>query len=133
MVYEAQRVKEGTKQKMNVNILADFQENGQDKNEPHIVCGVSDEMIAGTIIKKKLEDQGCRVQSLTVIDGIWTLEQLHDMANYGDYLDRVNYRIIYLSSEMVEHLQKVRNNPKEAEKIRMELNDRIKKRRSNKR
>ena len=117
---------------MNVNILADFQENGRDKNEPHIVCGISEEMIAGAIIKKKLEDRGCKVQSLTVIDGIWTLEQLHDMANYGDYLDRVNHRIIYLSSEMVEYFQKVKNDPKEAEKNRMELNDRIQKRRNNK-
>ena len=37
---------------MNVNILVDFKENGRDKNEPHIVCGVSDEITAGKLLRK---------------------------------------------------------------------------------
>ena len=87
---------------MNVNILVDFKENGRDKNEPHIVCGVRDEITAGKVVKKKLESRGCKVQCLTVIEGIWTLEQLHDMANYGDYLDKVNHKMMLGSKEFVK-------------------------------
>lgn len=108
---------------MSVNILADFKENGMDKNEPHIVCGVNDEFVAGAIIKKQLESRGCQVQSLIVIDGVWTVEQLHDMANYGDNLDKVTHRVIYLSGDMITYLNSIRNNPKEAQKVRAELNE----------
>ena len=113
---------------MNVNILVDFKENGRDKNEPHIVCGVRDEITAGKVVKKKLESRGCKVQCLTVIEGRWTLEQLHDMANYGDYLDKVNHKIIYLSDEMIEYFRSIHNNPDAANKIRAELSERIRER-----
>lgn len=44
-----------------MNILADFKENGIDKNEPHIVLYTDNEYEAGMIIKAKLEERGCKV------------------------------------------------------------------------
>ena len=46
---------------MKVNIVADFKENGKDKNEAHIVVGTCNEMIAGETVRRKLEAQGCVV------------------------------------------------------------------------
>ena len=65
---------------------------------------------------------------MTVIEGVWTLEQLHDMANYGDYLDKVKHKVIYLSDEMIEYFRSIHNNPDMANKIRAELSERIRKR-----
>ena len=62
---------------MSVNILADFKENGIDKNEPHIVLHTDNEMVAGMAVKQTLEDRGYKVESLIVVEGDWTLEQLH--------------------------------------------------------
>ena len=67
---------------MKVNIVADFKENGMDKNEPHIVGGTNNEMVAGYAVMRKLQAQGCDVQMLTVIDGDWSLKELHDITNY---------------------------------------------------
>lgn len=46
---------------MSVNILADFKENGIDKNEPHIVLHTDNEMVAGMAVKQTLEDRGYKV------------------------------------------------------------------------
>lgn len=85
---------------MSVNILADFKENGIDKNEPHIVLFTDNELLAGQIVKEKLEQQGCKVESLIVVEGQWTVEQLHDMANYGKDIHKVKSHLLYVSPEM---------------------------------
>jgi len=113
---------------MSVNILADFTENGLDKNKPHIVAGTNDIYLAGKIVKNKIEDQGCIVQSLTVVDGIWTLKQLHDMANYGDNLSQANARVIYVSKEALEYFEMLKNCPEEREGIQQEIANRRKRR-----
>lgn len=114
--------------KMKVNIVADFKENGMDKNEPHIVGGTNDEMVAGYAVLRKLQAQGCDVQMLAVIDGDWSLKELHDMANYGMYRDKVQPRVIYLSEEARAYLGSIRNDPEEAKRLRKELAERQKRR-----
>ena len=111
---------------MSVNILADFKENGADKNRPHIVCGTNNVHLAAMKVKDGLEKQGYVVQALTVVDGYWTLDQLHDMANYGMYLDQVNARVVYVSKEEMEWVEELKQCPKK----RAELNQEIKRRRA---
>lgn len=113
---------------MSVNILVDFTENGIDKNEPHIVAGTDDVYLAGRIVKNKIEDQGGLVQSLTVVTGMWTLDQLHDMANYGDNMAKAEVRLIYVSADTLEYFKRVHNNPSEQMKIRQEIARRRKER-----
>lgn len=43
---------------MKVNIVADFKENGMDKNEPHIVGGTNNEMVAGVCCDEKITGAG---------------------------------------------------------------------------
>jgi len=43
---------------MSINILADFTENGIDKNEPHIVPLTDNVYVAGMAVKQKLENRG---------------------------------------------------------------------------
>lgn len=110
---------------MKVNIVADFKENGKDKNEAHIVVGTCNEMIAGETVKRKLEAQGCVVQSLVAIEGDWTLEELHDIANYGKYMDRVVSRIIYLSPEAMFFMERLKCDPELAKRTREEIKERL--------
>ena len=92
---------------MKCNILVDYIENGIDRNRPHIVLGAKNEIIAGMAVKKEYEENDCIVQSMTLIDGDYTLDQLHAMANYGDGIDKVNYRIIYVSEKTMEYFKKM--------------------------
>lgn len=110
---------------MKVNIIADFTKNGEDKNEPHIVAGTDDIYLAGQIVKSKLEKEGCIVQTLFVVDGDWTLDQLHDMANYGTGLDSVHTRPLYASKETLEFMEELRNNPAMKEMWQQEINRRM--------
>lgn len=106
-VYMRTRRKErNTSKKMKVNIIADFKENGVDKNEPHIVVDAVSEMAAGHAVKEKIEAQGGSVQMLTVVEGEWTLEELHDMANYGIGKENAVSRILYLSLEARDYFEK---------------------------
>ena len=53
-VYMRTRRKErNTSKKMKVNIIADFKENGVDKNDAHIVVDAVSEMAAGHAVKGK--------------------------------------------------------------------------------
>lgn len=113
---------------MKVNIVADFKENGIDRNEPHIIVGTNSEMIAAHVVLKKLQAQGRDAQMLVVIDGDWTLDELHDIANYGMYRDKVQPRVIYLSPEAEECLHRLRNDPVEAQRVKEELAERLKSR-----
>lgn len=106
---------------MHVNILADFTENGMDRNEPHIVCGTNNVYLAAQVVKDKLEKQGCKVQTLFVIEGTWTLEQLYDMANYGDGLEKVQVRPVYMSEEALLFMEELKNNPAMSKKLQQEL------------
>ena len=119
-------MKKGLLFTMNVNILADFTKNGVDKNEPHIVCGTDDVYLAGQIVKRKLEKEGCVVQSLIVIDGNYTLDQLHDMANYGIGLQKECVRPIYISGDTLRFIQELMNDPQKREELQQELNRRLK-------
>lgn len=96
---------------MKVNIIADFTKNGKDMNEPHIVRYTDDVYLAAKIVKYKLEKEGCIVQALFAVDGDWTLEQLHDMANYGMNLDKSYPRLLYASAEAVQFMEEMNNNP----------------------
>lgn len=125
-VYMRTRRKErNTSKKMKVNIIADFKENGVDKNEPHIVVGAVSEMAAGHAVKEKIEAQGGSVQMLTVVEGEWTLEELHDMANYGIGKENAVSRILYLSLEARDYFEKIKNDPEEAKRLREELAKRM--------
>lgn len=93
---------------MHVNILADFTENGMDRNEPNIVNGTDNVYLAAQVVKDKLEKQGCKVQALFSVDGDWTLEQLHDMANYGMNLDKSHPRLLYASAETVQFMEELK-------------------------
>jgi hypothetical protein len=106
---------------MSVNILADFKENGIDKNEPHIVLHTDNEMVAGMAVKQTLEDRGYKVESLIVVEGDWTLEQLHDMANYGADIEKVKSHILFLSEDMIRYMNELRNNPAEKKRLDEEL------------
>lgn len=106
---------------MHVNILADFTENGVDRNEPHIVGGTDNAYFAAQIVKHKLEEQGCVVLALFAVDGTWTLEQLHDMANYGDNLDQVQAHPVYMSEEAIHFMEMLSKNPAMNEKMQQEL------------
>lgn len=129
-VYMRIRRKErNTSKKMKVNIIADFKENGVDKNEPHIVVGAVSEMAAGHAVKEKTEAQGGSVQMLTVVEGEWTLEELHDMANYGIGKENAVSRILYLSLEARDYFEKIKNDPGEAKRLREELAKRMRTRR----
>lgn len=110
---------------MKVNILVDFKVNGLDKNEPHIVIGAVNEDAAGIILRQELERKGYDVQAMFVVEGDYTLEQLHDMANYGTDLDKAKHRLIYLSEEAVRYFAHIRNDSEEAERIRRELQERL--------
>ena len=83
-------------------------------------------MVAGYAVMRKLQAQGCDVQMLTVIDGDWSLKELHDITNYGMYRDKVQSRVIYLSAEAREYLERVRNDPEEAKRLKEELAERMK-------
>lgn len=111
---------------MGVNILADYTENEIDKNESHIVLYTDDVYMAGRIVKEKLESQGYKVQSLIVVNGIYTLDELHDMANYGEKLEEADYQLIYVSNEMVSYLRSIANNPMEARQLQREIEQRKK-------
>lgn len=110
---------------MSVNILADFKENGIDKNEPHIVLFTDNELLAGQIVKEKLEQQGCKVESLIVVEGQWTVEQLHDMANYGKDIHKVKSHLLYVSPEMAAYLDKLKDNPEEVERLKRDVQNRM--------
>lgn len=111
---------------MHVNILADFTKNGKDMNEPHIVFGTDNVYLAGQEVKHKLEKEGCIVQSLIVIDGSYTLEQLHDMANYGIGLQKECVRPIYISGDTLRFIQELMDDPQKREELQQELNRRLK-------
>lgn len=106
---------------MKCNILVDYIENGIDRNRPHIVLGTTNEIVAGMAVKKEYEENGCIVQAMTVIDGDYTLDQLHAMANYGDGIDKVNYRIIYVSEKTMEYFKKMQQDPEASRKLREEI------------
>ena len=106
---------------MSVNILADFKENGIDKNEPHIVLYTDNEYEAGMIIKAKLEERGCKVESLIVVEGKWTLQQLHDMANYGIGIEKVHPQMLYVSGDMLQYLNGLTNRPEEVARLKNEI------------
>lgn len=110
---------------MHVNILADFTENGMDRNEPNIVSGTNNVYLAAQVVKDKLEKQGCKVQALFAVDGDWTLEQLHDMANYGMNLDKSHPRLLYASAETVQFMEELKNNPAAQEAWKQEINRRM--------
>lgn len=106
---------------MSINILADFTDNGIDKNEPHIVLHTDNEYVAGEVVKQKLESQGYVVQALSVVKGTYTLDELHDMANYGIGLDQAESRMIYVSAEAIECFRRAANNPAVAEEMQREI------------
>ena len=106
---------------MKVNILVDYTENGVDRNRPHVVIGAINETAAGMAVMKEYEENGCVVQSMIVIDGDYTLDQLHDMANYGAGMDKAQYRILCISSEAMEFFRKMQQDPEEARKLRGEI------------
>lgn len=106
---------------MKVNILADFQENGIDKNEPHIIMGAESEMAAGVMVKTMLEAKGYVVQALTVVYGDYTVDELHDMANYGIGLDMRKCRPLYISGEMQEYIRKLVSDPAERKRAKKEI------------
>lgn len=109
---------------MSVNIISDFKENGVDKNQPHIVPFTDDVYVAGLRVKEMLESQGCIVQALAVVKGNYTLDELHNMAQYGEGLEQADYRLIYTSSEMLTYFQFLANSPAEAEKEKQEIENR---------
>lgn len=109
---------------MKVNILVDYTENGIDRNRPHIVIGAVNETAAGMAVKKEYEENGCIVQSMIVIDGDYTLDQLHDMANYGKGLDEVKSRMLYISAETLEYFKKMQQDPEASRKLREEIESR---------
>lgn len=106
---------------MSVNILVDFIENGKDKNEPHIVQGTKNVYLAGIIVMEKLKKQGCVVQSMFVVEGDLTLEQLHDMANYGDQLDMDRCHLLYMSPELQRYLMEISRDPEKGKATKEEL------------
>ena len=63
-----------------------------------------------------------------MIDGDWSLKELHDMANYGMYRDKVQPRVIYLSEEARAYLGSIRNDREAVTRLRKELADRQKRR-----
>ena len=110
---------------MKINIIADFTKNGKDMNEPHIVRYTDDVYLAAQIVKYKLEKEGCIVQALTVIEGDWTLEQLHDIAHYGKYSDKVSKKLLFASEKTLEYMAELRTNPAAMEACKQELADRM--------
>ena len=109
------------KDDMHVNILADFTEKGADRNEPHIVGGTNNPYLAAQVVRTNLEKQGCKVQALFVVEGMWTMEQLHDMANYGTDLDKVQAWPIYMSAETMQFMEELKSNPAMQAKMQQEL------------
>lgn len=110
---------------MKVNILVDFKENGQDKNEPHIVLGAVNETVAATILKKSLESKGYDVQSMIVVYGDYTLDELHKMSHYGIGLDISKCRPLFLSDEMMKYIEKLHSDSAELRKAREEIERRV--------
>lgn len=110
---------------MKYNFIVDFKENGMDKNRSHIVIGAESEILAGMLLKKEYDDMGCDVFTIAVVDGDYTNEQLYAMANHGIGLDRAKARLIYVSNEAQEYFKKLYKNPKEAKKLREELNAKL--------
>lgn len=72
------------------------------------------------------EKEGCVVQSLIVIDGNYTLDQLHDMANYGIGLQKECVRPIYISGDTLRFIQELMDDPQKREELQQELNRRLK-------
>lgn len=64
-----------------------------------------------------------------VVEGEWTLEELHDMANYGIGKENAVSRILYLSLEARDYFEKIKNDPGEAKRLREELAKRMRTRR----
>lgn len=110
---------------MKVNILADYKENGIDKNEPHIIMGARSEFAACVALKSLLEAKGYDVQALVVVDGDYTIGELHDMANYGIGLDIVNCRPMYMADEMRKYIKKLEDDPEERRKAAEEIRQRV--------
>lgn len=106
---------------MSVNILVDFTENGLDKNEPHIVQGTDNIYLAGTVVMQKMRKQGCIVQSMFVVEGDYSLDELHDMANYGDQLDMDRCYLLYVSPDMKRYLKEISQDPVKGREAKMEL------------
>lgn len=116
---------------MSVNILVDFTENGKDKNEPYIVQGTNNAYLAGIVVMEELKKQRCVVQSMVVIDGDFTIEQLHDMANYGDNFDAEQYHLLYMSQEMQQYLTEISRDPWKGQKAKEEIERTLKQRQKN--
>lgn len=114
-----------TDKAMKVNILVDFKENGIDKNEPHIVIGAENETAAAVMLKKALECKGYVVQAMCVVDGDYTLDELHAMAHYGIGMDLQKCRPLYISDEMLEYIYKLQSDPEEMRKAREEIERRV--------
>lgn len=106
---------------MKINILVDFTENEIDRNRPHIVIGAINETVAAMAIKEEYEENGCIVQSMIVVDGDYTLDQLHDMANYGIGMEKAQCRMLYLSPETKKFFRKIQHDPETARKLREEI------------
>ena len=116
---------------MSVNILVDFTENGKDKNEPYIVQGTNNAYLAGIIVMEELKKQRCVVQSMVVIDGDFTIEQLHDMANYGEEFNKERCHLLYISQEMQQYLTEISKDPQKGKKAKEEIEETLNLRRKN--
>ena len=106
---------------MKVNLLVDFKENGIDKNEPHIVIGAENETAAAAALLKSLECKGYDVQSMIAVDGDYTLAELHGMANYGVGFELNKCRLLYMSHECMEYIDRVKRDPEESRKLQKEI------------
>ena len=110
---------------MKYNFLVDFTENGIDKNEPHIIIGAENEFSAAATLKQILEEKGYEIQMIFVVEGDYTLQQLHDLANYGVGLESCKMRPVYVSVKTLEYFEMLRNNPEEAKHVHEELQQRL--------
>ena len=110
-----------TDKTMKVNILVDYEENGIDKNEVHIVWFAENETAAAAKLLESLTCKGYNVQSMIAVDGDYTLAELHDMANYGVGFELNKCRLLYMSHECMEYIARVKRDPEEARKLQEEM------------
>ena len=47
--------------------------------------------------------------------------QLHDMANYGTGIEKVHPRLLYVSGDMLQYLNGLRNRPEEVAQLKNEI------------
>ena len=106
---------------MKVNILVDYKENDIDKNEVHIVWFAENETAASAKLLESLTCKGYNVQSMIAVDGDFTLAELHDMANYGVGFELNKCRLLYMSHECMEYIDRVKRDPEESRKLQKEI------------